>query len=236
MTKLAFFDLDWTLYNGITTTDFLYLMANNGFGKTEMINKDSNQILDAYHAGKLTYNQASDQIINLGFKLMKGLDRQTILELETEFAKLSLKYFSYTRSLIRLLKENNYIAYIISAATFPPVEAVAHDLGVPYYASEAVMKGKVYTGETKMFLNGEAKSRRVKDILNRVEQPTFSLAFGDSTGDLPLLETADQGFIINPHEEEMKQIAKEKGYNLVTGETVLNEVNIYINQVHEPGL
>lgn len=223
MTKFAFFDLDKTLYDGWSTMDFYYLMAESGWASKETYALDR-KLQNSYRQRTQSYDEVSRQVIELGIRLLKGYNRQQVLEMEDEFIKVSQKFYAYTRPLIQALQREGFICYIISAATFPPVEAIARELNVPYHASEAVMADHVYTGELKLFLNGEAKAKRMQAVLAGAGQPTFSLAFGDSTGDLPLLEAADKAFVVNYHQDELVAVAKKRGFRLTSKETIVQDV------------
>lgn len=222
MTKFAFFDLDGTLYNGLSTLDFYHLMINNGLADNKLL-QQNNELQAKYDAGLLSYHQTAKAVVSLAMGLLKDLSRKQILDLEDEFIKVSLKFYPYTRALINLLHQNGFFCYIVSAATFPPVEAIGRELHMPFFASTGVMKDHTYTGEMKLFLNGEAKRKKIHEVLAQAGQPTFSLGFGDSTGDLPLLESADKAFVINPHQEEMKQLSKRRKYILTSPERVIKD-------------
>lgn len=223
MTKFAFFDLDRTLYDGISTSDFYFLMANNGLADKSIFKKDE-ELTNKYLTGQYSYDQIGLEVISLGIELLKDLTRKQVLELEDEFIKLSLKFYPYTRPLIKLLQQNGYICYLVSAAIFPPVEAISRELKMPFFASTGYLNGHTYTGELQLFLNGEAKSEKIREVLTKAEQPTFCLAFGDSTGDLPLLEAADKAFVINPHQPEMTELANKHGYILANIDNIIHLV------------
>ena len=223
MTKFAFFDFDKTLYDGFSTIDFYLLMAENGWWDKAVYQEDQ-KLRDDFLIKHYSYDEISLKVIELGIRLLKGFSRQQILEMEDQFSQMSLKFYPYVYPLIHRLNQEGFISYIISAATFPPVEAVGRELKMPFFASTAKMTGHTYTGELKLFLNGEAKRQKIQEILKDAAQPTFSLGFGDSTGDLPLLETTNQGFVINPHQEEMKEMAKQRGYILTDADHIVSEV------------
>jgi HAD superfamily hydrolase (TIGR01490 family) len=228
MTKFAFFDLDQTLYDGFSTVDFYFLMAESGWIDKNVYNEDR-LIRESYQGTIESYDSITKKVISLGINKLKDYTRAQVIDMENEFLAVSLKLYSYTRPLISLLHEQGFICYLISAAIFPPVEAVGRELNMPFLASTGKMKDNTYTGELNVFLNGEEKRKAVKKILSDAGQPTFSLAFGDSTGDLPFLEAADKAFVINPHQEEMKELAREKGYALVNGENIIKVVQKEIN-------
>lgn len=208
--------------------DFYYLMAESGWANRSIYDEDK-RLRDDYKSRAYSYDEIGKKVIELGLRLLKGYRREKVLEMEDEFIRVSLHLFPYTRPLIKLLHHHGFICYLISAATFPPVEAIGRELKMPFLASTGKMNGHTYTGELKVFLNGEEKRNAVKKILAEAGQPTFSLAFGDSTGDLPLLEAADRAFVINPHQEEMKELAREKGYALVNSESIIKVVEKEIN-------
>jgi HAD superfamily phosphoserine phosphatase-like hydrolase len=227
MTKLAFFDLDKTLYDGWSTADFYYMMANNGWTDVSIIEEDD-ALRRMYTSGHYTYDDISKKVIELGISLLAGKTRQEVLAMEDEFLKISLKLYDYSKPLLRMLTKHGFICYLVSAATFPPVEAIGRELSMPFFASTGAMQGTTYTGELLRFMNGEQKRKAVVDVIGRAQKPVFSLAFGDSTGDLPLLEAADQAFVVNPHQEEMSRLVRERKFTPVEPSAVLRKVALVL--------
>lgn len=228
MTKFAFFDLDKTLYDGYSTSDFCTFMAENGWCDRSVYRE--NEILQNLYTGSLeSYDEISLGVIKLGIKVLKGMTREQILSVEDEFIKVYSKLYPYTYPLLHLLKKAGFMCYLISAATFPPVEVIGRNLSMPFYASTGIIKDRKYTGELKIHLNGEAKRQAIKNILEGTAQPTFSLSFGDSTGDLPLLETADQAFVLNAHQEAMVALSHQRGYHLSDADHIIRDVEAVLN-------
>lgn len=227
MTKLAFFDFDQTLYDGVSTKDFYEMLSGFGWGDPDIMEKDA-AFRNRYFAGELNYDQISEEVIKLGIGQLAGKTREDVLAMEDEFVKISLKLYDYTRPLLRLLQRQGFICYLVSAATFPPVEAIGRELHMPFMASTGKMRGLTYTGELGKFMNGEEKRKAVNGVVERAAQPTLSLAFGDSTGDLPLLEAADQAFVINAHQEDMIAEASKRHFTLVDSITVLEKVALVL--------
>ena len=39
-----------------------------------------------------------------------------------------------------------------------------------------------------------------------------------------MLSEVDKAFVVDPHQEEMQKTAQEKGWTIVTGDTIIDEV------------
>jgi HAD superfamily phosphoserine phosphatase-like hydrolase len=222
-TRLAFFDLDRTLYDGWSTVDFLHLMVDRNWANMNLEEENKN-IQNSYTGTYESYKEVGLKVIELGIKQLNGYSRQQVLEMEDEFIKISWKLYAYSQPLIKLLNRAGFISYIVSGAIFPPVEAIGRELNMPFFASTAMEKNHIYTGKLKLHLDGEVKRKKINEVIKNAARPVFSLGFGDSSGDIPLLEATSRAFVVNPHQAELVKVAKAKGYQLVTPDTILAEV------------
>ena len=51
------------------------------------------------------------------------------------------------------------------------------------------------------------------------------ISFGDSPGDMPMLEAADIGFVVQPdHNPKMIELSRENGWVILKHETALEQV------------
>ncbi|MEI7578927.1 MAG: hypothetical protein WCJ58_02680 [bacterium] len=68
-------------------------------------------------------------------------------------------------------------------------------------------------------MNNNEKALKIKAIL--AEQGVdYSIGFGDSPGDIPMLEIVDQAFVVknNNHHPELLKYAVEKHWNIFANE------------------
>lgn len=230
MQKYAFFDVDQTIYDGYSTSDFYLFLGEKGLGPKNLV-EIHNQLEADYVAGATDYNQTAQRVYDLNNQVIRGLHRNEMLEYQNEFISQTPKLFAYAQSLFALLESYHFHTYLISAATDPVIEALGRYLETDrYYASEMEVIDDIYTGNLLTVRNNEEKKKMVHQIIDTKTQTGLTLGFGDSTGDAEMLSAVDKAFVINPHQKEIKDLAKQQGWPVVTGETVLEAVQKVLDQ------
>lgn len=225
MNKYAFFDVDYTIYNGYSTSDFYLFLVDHGICNTSIRTKDA-ELKKLYTSGKLDYTTASKRVVELQAKALQGLTVAEVRKLGGEFVKNSIKLFPFVKDLFKLLEANEFQLHLVSGSAFPSVQAIGEWLGIDnYFASELEIKSQFYTGKVTQMLNNEKKKHVLSRITNNEDKNVLTFGFGDSTGDVEMLSAVDHAFIINPHQEEVKQIAKRNRWNLVTNADVIPKVH-----------
>lgn len=80
------------------------------------------------------------------------------------------------------------------------------------------IKNGKYTGKSPMLLNNKYKVDKIREIVGS-DSNTFSIGFGDSTGDFDMLSLMDKAFVVrNDHHPEMMEAAEKKGWVLFDSE------------------
>jgi phosphoserine phosphatase len=88
------------------------------------------------------------------------------------------------------------------------------DPELEYYCTKLEVKDGIYTGNSTNHMNGKFKREVVEAIENKQED-VLTIAFGDSPGDIPMLEAVDHAFIYSEADHpEMEDVAKDKGWFL----------------------
>jgi len=224
MNKYAFFDVDYTIYNGYSTNDFNLFLVDIGVCPVSIKEKNE-ELVELYNSGKIDYTEASNRVVALQAEAIKGLTSEKVIELGDEFVSKDAKLFPFVKDLFKLLEEKDFQIYLISAAASPCVEAIARLLETDkYFASELEIKANKYTGEVSQMLNNQEKKHAIHRVMGHLSKNSLKLGFGDSTGDIEMLSSVDHAFVINPHQDQIKQIAKENNWSLVTSDNIISEV------------
>jgi FMN phosphatase YigB (HAD superfamily) len=71
MQKTAFFDLDYTLYEGYTATTLLRFLADSGHVEASLAD-EIHQLHEDYIAGLVSYRDAAERALKLNTAVMAG--------------------------------------------------------------------------------------------------------------------------------------------------------------------
>lgn len=222
--KYAFFDVDNTIYEGYTTSGFYLYLVDRGVSPGVIRDKDS-ELMQLYRTGVVDYSEASRRCIAIHAEAIKNLSPAEVAVHADEFISQNAARLPFAAALFSRLEERGFHTYLISASAAPIVEAVGRFLHTDkLFASELEVENGVFTGNVAKMLNDEEKKHTIHRIMGHLADKSLKLGFGDSTGDIPMLSAVDYAFVINPHQKEMSTITKEKGWNLVTKESIFVEV------------
>lgn len=225
MTKIALLDVDGTLSKGYSAMEFLdYLLENkiisHGFYKEQ---KD---IEKKYYDGIIDYDQ---WCLDFGISWEGGFKGHTVKGID-EAAKDFFKVFKkniYPSSydLIDLLKKHDYHTIIISTSAFEVINLIRKELNVDEaFASKMSTENGVYTGKliTDFHLPGGKKRFIEEHLLGKYDWKD-SLAAGDSSHDVDMLEMSDYPIALNAG-KQLLEIAQEKGWHIFNYDNVLDGV------------
>lgn len=221
MRKVAFFDLDKTVFEGSSMQRFLfgYLIPQRKIDFLSLL--QALFLVFRYATRLISHNKASKQTIEIAAKVLRG---KTVAEVDAWQKDFFSKkdFFAHIPSLCTYLQKNGYDIYIVSASILPVVKACADLLGAKAIASELVIENKTYTGTIKQLMNEREKASAVAAVMKG--NTTHSIAFGDSTGDIAMLQTVTHGFLFEPFEKSLPELARKQGILVVNSATILEEV------------
>lgn len=223
MKKIAFFDFDRTLYDGYITMPFGEFLAKKKLVPEEVTEKGF-AMYDLFKKGKISYRKLCEDVVFLVGEAIAGKDESTVASWCEMFFKENDLLFAWSRELVGRLKKQGYETYVISGAISPFADLISRELGMDkcFFSEFEIRDGK-YTGKTLRVINFEEKGAINESIIEKNGE-VFSIAFGDSSGDKEMLLAADEAFLYEPFEDEMAKFAKEKGWNLVDRDNILEVV------------
>lgn len=148
--------------------------------------------------------------------LPEGLRSDDYHEIIDAIVKTSLSNtYVYTRELVQTLRRNNFFLISISGSEVQAVGTLSRALGFDAWV------GKVRYAEENNRLSGEVKTLREPKsvILNNIIQkynlnPKGSLAVGDTSSDIDILEMVENPICFNPNQALFKT-ARERGWMVV---------------------
>ncbi len=218
MRKVAFFDFDNTLYNGYTYQNFINFVSDEVINTDEFQNRIKD-ILDNTKEYNLIVSRMADVVGNMVNGWTKGDFEK---HCKTSCHRNSI--FDWAIPVIDFLKESGFETIIVSASFH---EMILDSLNVlkidKTYCSLLNLEEEKYNGKIKLLLNDIKKSEVIKKEM--LDEDTFSIAFGDSMGDVPMLNTVNLAFLVRSYSVEVENIAKEKGWFVGSNhESIIKEI------------
>lgn len=203
MKRAAFFDFDNTIYNGYTFYDFISYASKI---------KHTDVYQDEYKYILKTAKLYNDTVSKIASPVGKIVEKWPQNEFEN-YCRASCnrsKILNWTMPVINFLKSVNFENIIISASF---EEMLADSIDVlqidEIYCSCLDLVNHEYSGKIRLLRNGEEKVEVIKRVLST---NTFSIAFGDSMGDIPMFETVNLAILVRSNNLEVENIAKQKGW------------------------
>lgn len=229
MSNFAFFDVDQTIYDGYSTSDFYLYLVTQGMGGAWTISRDE-EIGKLYKAGKITYKHAGEQVVQLLADTVMGHSVEEIKHLASQWVSGSGKVKPFVKEVITLLRAHNFRTILVSGSSIPNVEAIFNVSGADLFHSTGLeVVDSRYTGKVINMLDDEAKKSLIESQYKIDTNNCLKYGFGDSTGDVPMLSLCDNAFVITPHQDEMKSLSITKGWHLVTNDNIVETVKKVLN-------
>ncbi|MBP9781562.1 HAD-IB family hydrolase [Candidatus Woesebacteria bacterium] len=223
--NLAFFDVDKTLYDGYSNKPFLDYL-------TKVVKPNDPLVQDIWQKetqflnGELEYNQATQYFLGATGRLVAGLQPETVLAWVKRLFPEPQPFFPWVGAVLEYLRAQNYRIYLVSGAPAVVIEELARQLGVEhYFATEFLLDTNgVYSGEIHL-MNHETKRSKLVETVKKISGNHQVISFGDSPGDVPLLEAADIGFVVQPdHNPEMVELSQKNNWVVLKHETALEQI------------
>ncbi len=223
MKKFAFFDVDYTLYDGYTAIDFHQYLLDTRFIDDSFAGKQE-AIFTQYKAGKISYSQGARAALDLQARSLRGKSIDEVAQVCENFINAGHKIYPFVEELFVVLKNAGFSIVLISGSSLPVIQVLRKQLRADLcFASELDTINGHYSGTVKRMMNDEEKSIQLLSVL-KDHSDIYALGFGDTTGDIFMLSEVDAAFVVDPHQEEMQKTAQEKGWTIVNGDTIVDEV------------
>jgi len=221
MEKQAFFDVDYTLYDGYLTTNFNHFLVHSGYAH-DCPSEPVGKLEAEFAAGTIGYEEASKRVTALTANLLRDQKVSTVQAWQDAFATEHTYIYPWVASVFELLKSRGFEITLISAAVQPALESIAKALNASaWHSTQLEIVDGVYSGRALELLNYQAKHTLLKTLINN---NAFSLGMGDSSGDIDMLGGVTYPILYNPKTPELRQLAETKQWPIATGETVFEMI------------
>lgn len=218
MKKVAFFDLDKTIYN---THSFFQLVEYEIEKKRVQISTWSKiqELLEDYKSGKTNYSDTANKLLETFARDLKGQQVSDLYkDVKEFFSNHKSNFFPYFEKILPKLKENHDVYIITTNAQFV-AEAIVAEFGLSgYIASEFEVVDGVFTGKIAQSL---ANGKGLVSALIDKHGYKGSIAAGDSENDIGMLELVEFPICISPN-AELHKYASEKNWRIADSASAEN--------------
>lgn len=208
--SIALFDIDNTIYRGFSYFDLLRQQVAEGL-VDQQVTKDSLLHLQNYKSGITDYETTMIGILDIYAAGLRGKAYADVLASTEQFYQNSSDFFDYVAPVIQTLQETHDIAIVTGEPQFV-AEAVGKLFGIrSYYSSTYGVENGVFTGGVRSYLAyRREKLDAVRHLMNGHAQ-AGSFAFGDSEGDIEMLDAVQHPICLNAT-PGLQAIAAQKGW------------------------
>jgi HAD superfamily phosphoserine phosphatase-like hydrolase len=240
--QFAVFDIDGTIARTSLLQQVVRVLVNRGKIDISPAEQIENLVHDfRQRTADDNFGEYMKRAVDIMFQSMpKGLTLEEYDEIIDVAVKTSLTHtYVYTRQLIQTLKHNNFFLISISGSELRAVSTFSKALGFDAWVGQVQYKndGKRLTGEVQAL--GQPKDKILQTIIKKFDLDTKgSMAVGDTSSDVSLLQMVESPICFNPNQALFK-VAREKGWMVVlerkdmvygmtqeNGQYVLKQVNV----------
>lgn len=218
--RVAFFDLDKTIYPGHTFFGIVEEVAKNGMIETSLLAQMAEE-RRKHHAGEQSYSVAANNLLVLFARAMGRRNCEDLMEVTKKFFENNKSaFYPYFEQVLPKLKEK-YEVYLVTTNVQAVAQVVVGMFGLAgYLSTEMEMADGKYTGRVVHSLaNGK---RMVNGLVSKYGRQG-SLAVGDSENDIEMLEVVERAICFEST-EGLKKIALERGWKIVNRENAAKEL------------
>ena len=214
--KLAIFDLDGTFFRWQLYHEAVFALREEGLFDHNEIRKLDNALLD-WQSHTLSWHEYEQAVITVFEPKIAQLTPKRFEEIAQTIVDTSgHKTYRYTRTLHQKLKNNGYYTLAISGSQQEMAEVFARKYGFDHTIGALYeRRGEDYTGMVSRRIPGR-KHEIIKEFLASHPDVTLddSVAIGDSSGDISMLEMVAHPIAFNP-DEALLACAQEQDWEIV---------------------
>ncbi|HVZ12724.1 MAG TPA: HAD family phosphatase [Patescibacteria group bacterium] len=229
--SIAFFDIDRTAYKG-----FLLEPLATRSAESNLISADAfdgmKQIYGAYSKGELQYETAVERILATW---ARGLEGRTVEEVE-KFTQNYLdndgdNFYPYVGEIVEKIRDSHDIYFVTGEPQFVARMTAERYGAQGFLATEFETVDGVFTGNINSALSHRHHKRDAIEGLIATRQYEGSMAFGDSEGDIEMLEDVEYPICVVPT-PGLREHAEARGWFIadVPDEQISPHVDSIISQ------
>lgn len=206
--KFACYDIDGTLAKSMLFVPLVISEHSDGIIDDESFAIISS-LLSKYKNGELLYEDAVQQLLKAHAQSLAGINVADLNLHTKEFIENNLNLFrSFANTVITLLRQKSLHQVAVTAEPEYLANAVVEhfDLDGSFSTVYEIVDG-AYSGKITASLAGNSSKSEV------LSHYFIEFAFGDSEGDIEMLEMAEYPFCVEPT-DELARVAKENNWRV----------------------
>lgn len=201
----AFFDIDGTLYRDSLTIEIFKKLIKYEMIPWEKWLIDVKPYYDKWDKRKGNYDTYLLKMADIYKDVIKNFhSTQVEFIARTIIEQRGERVYTYTRDRIRYHKENGHLVIAISGSPIELVSEMAKKHGFDDFIGTIYKKDEndFYTGELLPMWDSEHKMIAIDGFVDKYEiDLSNSFAYGDTNGDVSMLQRVGNPTIINPTKE-----------------------------------
>lgn len=203
MKQVAFFDIDGTFFRSSLLIELVEQLVEEAVFPPEASLQYETE-LQEWRQREGSYDEYIEAIVQTFLQNIKGVHYGTFVEIGKHVVAEQGKYvYRYTRGIMQDLKQQGY--YIVAISQSPKTVldefCLHHGFDKVYGRLYEIGPQDCFTGKVLDEDLIKNKANIVKRIFDKNPElsKTGSIAVGDTDGDIPLLESAEQQICFNPN-------------------------------------
>lgn len=222
----AFFDIDGTIYReGLITEVFKKIM------RYELVEEDKwyNEVKPAFSKWDRRqgdYDTYLLKMVDVYTESIKGLSKEHIEHIASKVInQKGERVYTFTRERIKWHKEQGHVVIAISGSPIELVREMSKKYGMDDFKGTIYEKdeeGK-YNGEITPMWDSISKEKALRELKEKYDiDLENSYAYGDTSGDLTMLQYVGKPYAINPTRELIDKLSED--------EEVKKKINIIVER------
>ncbi|NLY66598.1 MAG: HAD-IB family hydrolase [Tissierellia bacterium] len=220
-TIAAFFDIDGTIFrNSLMIEHFKKLMKYEILDPALWYNKIK-PVFEEWDKRYGDFDDYLDTLSEVYIEGLKGVNKSFIEFIAAHVINLNGDMvYRYSRERIRWHQKNGHKVFFISGSPDFLVSKMAEKYGATEYRGTTYLvdENNNFTGEIRKMWDSENKFKTISEFLEKYDVDLdSSYAYGDTVGDLSMLNMVGNPIAINPNRELLLKIRENKElFNKIT--------------------
>ena len=210
---VAFFDIDGTIYRDSLLIDHFKKLVKYDIVSKDAFTKELHDNFSKWDNRQGDYESYLDESCKLYRDSLIGLKESDAIFVADKLIKLNAdRVYTYTRDRIDWHLNKGHLVMFISGSPEFLVSRMAQKYNATdYRGSKYLTKDGMFTGEVVAMWDHESKSKAIDEFVELYDiDLSNSYAYGDTNGDLFMLERVGNPIAVNPSKELITRLNKNQ--------------------------
>jgi HAD superfamily phosphoserine phosphatase-like hydrolase len=216
---LALFDMDKTMFNGLSFFPLLEAQVGEGLVDAS-VNNQAQDAMRSYKNNFLGYEAFIKELLDVYAYGLKDKSEKDVEASTDKFFSETSDFFGYVEPTVNLLLQTHEVAIVTGSSQFT-AKAVAKMFGIKSYISTQFSSDNgILDGSVQAYLATRHEKKDAIEHLTNKHPHKGSFGFGDSEGDIEMLLTVENAICIAPT-IGLAKIAHERGWIIINSQEEL---------------